>query len=378
MRGLLLLEDGLLVEGCGFGSPGIRVGEIVFTTGMVGYPETLTDPSFCGQILVATHPLIGNYGVPSRSILEHGLPSHYESDRIWVEAFIVSFETSPSHWASSKSLHEWLAEEGVPGISNVDTRMLVKHIRDKGVMMAVAAVYPEENFLELEYLRKLLEESEHYNEAYLVSRVSPRKIVIHEPGGNARRTVVVVDCGVKYGILRELLKRGFRVVRIPYNEDPIKYLHEFNACGVVFSNGPGNPELLSDTIRSARAVIEYGVPSLGICLGHQILAIASGAETYKLKYGHRGQNKPCMCVERSKCFVTSQNHGFAVDENSLDETGFKLWMINVDDRTIEGLKHSSKPIITVQFHPEGSPGPLDSSWIFDMFTGMVEKYGDAL
>ena len=160
LRGLLLLEDGLLVEGCGFGSPGIRVGEIVFTTGMVGYPETLTDPSFCGQILVATHPLIGNYGVPSRSILEHGLPSHYESDRIWVEAFIVSFETSPSHWASSKSLHEWLAEEGVPGISNVDTRMLVKHIRDKGVMMAVAAVYPEENFLELEYLRKLKLKSE--------------------------------------------------------------------------------------------------------------------------------------------------------------------------------------------------------------------------
>lgn len=375
LKSLIVLEDGLVVEGCGFGAPGIRVGELVFTTGMVGYPETLTDPSFEGQILIMTHPLIGNYGVPSTEIREFGLPLHYESDRIHVEALIVAYETDPNHWASSKSLHEWLTSENVPGVSNVDTRMLVKHIREKGVMMAAVAVYSYAEYMDAEYLFRILKKTTRYDNLDLVNRVSPSKPIINTPNSYWKKTILVIDCGVKYGILRELLRRKFRVVRIPCKEDPIKYLYEYNAKGVVLSNGPGNPIILRDTIKYAQNLIEYNIPILGICLGHQILALAAGGQTYKLRYGHRGQNKPCIDMESGKCFVTSQNHGFAINADSLKGTGFKIWMINADDKTIEGLKHISRPIITTQFHPEASPGPLDTSWIFDLFEKMVEKYG---
>jgi len=375
LRSKLLLENGLLIEACGFGSPDVRVGELVFTTGMVGYPETLTDPSYEGQILIITHPLVGNYGVPSRDIVGDQIPLHYESDRIHVEALVVSYVTRPNHWSSIMSIHEWLESENIPGLLNVDTRMLVKHIREKGVMMAVVAVYPKDENVDNEYLKELLAKSGRYDSLELVSKVSPKKPIVHVPSKGYDNTIVLVDCGVKYGILRELLARRFRVVRIPYDHNPIDYLYEYNAKGVVYSNGPGNPELLEDTIDYAREVIRCGIPTLGICLGHQILALASGAKTFKLKYGHRGQNKPCINVENNECFVTSQNHGYAVDERSLEGTGFKVWMLNIDDKTVEGLKHTGKPVITVQFHPEGSPGPLDTMWIFDKFKSMVEKYG---
>ena len=378
LRSLIVLEDGVIIEGCGFGSPGIRVGEMVFTTGMVGYPEALTDPSFEGQILIMTHPLIGNYGVPSTKITEYGLPLHYESDRIHVEALIVAYETNPSHWTSSKSLHEWLVSENIPGISDVDTRMLVKHIREKGVMMAAIAVYNYSEDVNAEYLFEILKKTTRYDYLNLVDRVSPSRPIAYTPNKHWRETILVIDCGVKYGILRELLRRKFRVIRIPCKENPVEYLHEYNAKGVVFSNGPGNPIILKDTIKHAQNLIEYEIPVLGICLGHQILALAAGGRTYKLRYGHRGQNKPCIDVESGKCFVTSQNHGFAVDADSLKDTGFKIWMINADDKTIEGLKHVTKPIITTQFHPEASPGPLDTSWIFDLFRKMVERHGTSI
>jgi len=377
LKSLLILEDGLVVEGCGFGYPTTRVGELVFTTGMVGYPEALTDPSFRGQILVLTHPLIGNYGVPSSNILEYGIPKFFESERIQVEALVVAYDTSPSHWTSIMSLHEWLSREGVPGLSGIDTRMLVRRIRERGVMMAIAAVYDERDDVNVDELVTKLSSSTRYDYRDLVSEVSPKNIIFHEPTeySHSIPTIIVVDCGIKYGILRELLRRGFRVIRIPCYEDPVKYLYEFKASGIVISNGPGNPLLLKDVIRHAAGVIEYGIPTLGICLGHQVLALAAGANVFKLKYGHRGHNKPCLDVERGKCFVTSQNHGYAIDRDSLSNTQFKLWFVNVDDKTTEGLRHTSKPIITTQFHPEASPGPLDSVWVFNLFKRLVERYG---
>lgn len=377
LKSYLILEDGTIMEGCGFGSPGIRVGELVFTTGMVGYHEAITDPSFKGQILIFTHPMMGNYGVPSKEILEFGIPKYFESDRPQVEAVVVAYHNIPSHWASIKSLDEWLRDEGVPAVSDVDTRELVKRIREKGVMNALVVVYEDSEEVSVDDLISKLNSSLRYDYRDLVSEVMPKNIVFHEPLNFSSNvpTIIAVDCGIKYGILRELIKNGFRVIRIPCVEDPVKYYVEFNASGILYSNGPGNPKLLNDTIKYARAVLEYGIPTLGICLGHQILALAAGADTYKLKYGHRGHNKPCIDLERGKCFVTSQNHGYAVSSESLSNTGFKLWMINADDKTVEGLKHISKPIITVQFHPEGSPGPLDSEWVFSLFKRLVERYG---
>lgn len=372
---VLILDDGTVVEGCGFGHPGIRTGELVFTTGMVGYPEALTDPSFKGQILVFTNPMMGNYGVPSKEVLEFGIPKYFESERVQVEAVIVAYNNLPSHWANIMSLDEWLYSEGIPGISLVDTRALVKKIREKGVMPAIVAVYEDE--IDLDDLVGKLSTSLSYDQKVLVGDVMPKNIIFHEPPTYSERlsTLIVVDCGIKYGILRELLRNGFRVIRIPCYEDPLKYLEAYDASGIVYGNGPGNPKLLTDLIKHVGGVLEYNVPVLGICLGHQVLALATGGDTYKLKYGHRGHNKPCVDLERGKCFVSSQNHGYAVDEGSLSNTGFKLWMINADDKTVEGLKHVSKPIITVQFHPEGCPGPLDSVWIFSLFRRLVERYG---
>ena len=372
-RGLaakLLLEDGSIFIGSGFGYPKIVVGEVVFTTGMVGYTESLTDPSYAGQILTITYPLVGNYGVPDYDIKEYNLPVHFESDRIQVEGLIVAKETDPSHWASKLSLHEWLRSEGVPGICDIDTRALVKKLRNYGVMMGVLAVYPVNEEISDEELWKILKRSTRYENLVFVDKVSPKEPVIYENDGP---TIVVIDCGVKYGILRELLRRRFKVVRVPYNY-PVKKILEYEPQGILVSNGPGNPALLIDTIKNVKALIEYGYPMLGICLGHQLIALALGAKTYKLKYGHRGQNKPCIdLVITKKCYVTSQNHGFAVDERTIENSGLKLWFRNADDKTVEGL--IGDRVLTVQFHPEASPGPLDTTWIFDLFEKMVMKYG---
>jgi len=370
VKAYLLLEDGTIVEGKGFGAEGVKFGEVVFTTAMVGYPESLTDPSYKGQILVITYPLIGNYGVPSKEIRENGIPIHYESDKIQVEGYVISKLMRLSHWASEMSLNEWLKKEGIPGIEGVDTRALVKKIREKGVMMGALAVgdYEKEELGKImEKVRKLS-----YDEANFVDKVTPKEIIIHEPK-KADKTVVVVDCGVKYGILREFLKRGFKVIRIPYTYDPIKAFEEFNADGIFLSNGPGNPALLETLVEKVKAVIEYNVPTMGICLGSQILALADGAEIYKLKYGHRGINKPVKDLKTGKAFVTTQNHGYAVKPESLNE--FKVWMINLDDKSVEGIYHPNKPIIATQFHPEASPGPLDSTWVFDLFAKLIK--GDA-
>ena len=363
-KAYLALEDGSVFKGKGFGSEGIKYGEVVFTTGMVGYPESLTDPSYKGQILTMTYPLIGNYGVPSKEITENGVPIHYESDAIQVEGFVVSKLMKSNHWASEKRLDKWLEEEGISGIEGIDTRALVKKIREKGVMMGTLVVGDYELDEIMEKVKKLS-----YDEMNFIDKVTPKEIIIHEPE-NSDKSIVVVDCGIKYGILRELLKRGFRIIRIPYYYDPIDVLEEFNADGILFSNGPGNPALLKDLIKKAQEVIEYNVPTIGICLGSQILSLADGGEIYKLKYGHRGINKPVKDLKSGKAFVTTQNHGYAVKAQSLNE--FKVWMVNIDDKSVEGIYHPNKPIIATQFHPEASPGPLDSTWIFDVFSKMIK------
>lgn len=374
LRSVLILEDGTVIKGCGFGYPTTRVGEVVFTTSIVGYTEALTDPSFKGHILVLTYPLIGNYGVPAYDDLELGLPKFFESDSIKVEGLVVAYETDPSHWTSKLSLHDWLYSEGVPGLSNVDTRMLVKRIRDRGAMMGLLKTYPLHDEPDLRELLDALRGAESYDRKNLVELVSVKEPVEYVADENGRY-LVLVDYGVKYGTIRELLKRGFNLIRIPYNEDPLKYFYEYDASGIVLSSGPGSPTLLEGSIRYVRGILEYGYPLLGICLGHQIIGLASGLGIFKLKYGHRGGNKPCVCLDTGSVFVTSQNHGYALISN--DHRGdLKVWFINADDRTIEGLKFTSKPVISVQFRPEASPGPRDTSWVFDEYVKLVAKYGN--
>jgi len=363
----LVLEDGSVFLGKGFGFPKTVVGEVVFTTGMVGYPESITDPSYRGQILCFTYPLIGNYGVPDPSIKDSwGLPLHYESDEPHVLGVIVhELCEKPSHWASVKSLHEWLYEEKVPGISGIDTRKLTKRLRVKGVMMGALEV--SEGDVDVDRLFSLLEKAPRYEHLDLVSEVTIKEPIIYE---NKGPTVVVIDCGAKYGIIRNLLRRGLTVVRVPRDYDADKIL-QFDPKGVLVSNGPGNPELNVKTIKTIGDLIEMGVPMLGICLGNQMIALALGASTFKMKYGHRGQNKPCVDLETGICYVTSQNHGFAVREDTLRDTGLSVWFLNADDMTVEGLKHRKKPVIAVQFHPEASPGPYDTEYIFDAFANMM-------
>lgn len=367
---MLVLEDGSVFRGWGFGSPGLAVGEVVFNTGMVGYPEALTDPSYRGQILCFTYPLIGNYGVPPYSdVDEHGLPLHFESNAIQVRGVIVhELCLEPHHWAMERALHEWLAEEGVPGIAGVDTRKLTKRLRERGVMMGALHVAEEASS---EEAFKALEAAPRYGEVNYVEEVTvSRPIEYPAPGPK----VVVLDCGVKAGILKSLLTKGLSVVRLPYNATVDEVLsHE--PKGVLISNGPGNPVLCEATIRTVRGLFELGMPMLGICLGNQILSLALGGKTFKLKYGHRGQNKPCVDLDTKLSYVTSQNHGYAVDPSSLEDTGLRLWFINADDKTVEGVKHEVKPCLAVQFHPEARPGPYDTLWVFDLFVKTMEERG---
>jgi len=361
----LLLEDGTLLEGEGCGAPGIRYGEIVFSTGMVGYPESLTDPSYKGHLLTMTYPLMGNYGVPRKDIALHGIPLHFESDRIQVEGFIVSSVTRSNHWASEMELDEWLKTEQIPGIQGIDTRMLVKHIRSGGVMMGALVV--GEHMDTEKVLHTLASTS--YDSQQFLKQVAPSHTISHEPP-TWKKTVIVVDCGIKYGIVRALLSQGFRVIRIPPTADPLTCADKYTAQGVVFGNGPGNPALLTDLIDKARTVIESGTPALGICLGSQILALADGGSVYKLPYGHRGVNKPVKDLQTQRAFVTTQNHGYAIQEDSLND--FSCTMINIDDGSVEGISHSIHPVLAVQFHPEASPGPTDSRWVFHRFSQLME------
>ncbi len=370
MRAVLVLEDGTVLRGRGFGAPGVAVGEVVFTTGMVGYTESLTDPSYAGQILTFTYPLIGNYGVaPYELVDEFGLPLHFESRGVKVEGVVVhEVCREPSHWASSRSLDEWLREEGVPGMWGVDTRYLTQRLRERGTMMGALAVYEEGEEPDVGRLLSAARGLD-YGSLRLAERVSVREPALLRSGGG-RGLVAVVDCGVKASIVRALLRRGFDVAILPYGT-PAERVVDLEPRAVVLSNGPGNPELYTEAIECAGALMEYGVPVLGICLGHQVISLARGARVYKLPYGHRGVNKPVIDVSSGRCYVTSQNHGYAVDAGSLAGTGLEVWFVNADDGTLEGVRDERGRVLGVQFHPEGAPGPNDTAWIFDYFAKMV-------
>ncbi|MDP6641240.1 MAG: glutamine-hydrolyzing carbamoyl-phosphate synthase small subunit [Nitrososphaerales archaeon] len=364
----LVLNDGTVLKGEGFGFSSITVGEIVFNTGMVGYTESLTDPSYRGQILCFTYPLIGNYGVPEfRRRDKYNLPVGFESESIQVSGVIVNeICEKPSHWASKITLNEWLKQSKVSGIYGIDTRELTKKIRVHGVMMSILEVSKEPS--SDDFLIKKLENNLNYNDINFVEKVSVKEPVEYGVGDNK---VVLIDCGVKLNIVRELLRRGLKVIRVPHDTSSRDIL-DFQPRGVIVSNGPGNPKQCVKTVRTVNELFDESIPLLGICLGTQIIGLALGGDTYKLKYGHRGQNKPCIDLGTLRSYVTSQNHGYAINPKSLEGTGLKPWFVNADDKTIEGLKHKNGRCISVQFHPEASPGPNDTEYVFDEFLNILK------
>ncbi|MBI5883395.1 MAG: glutamine-hydrolyzing carbamoyl-phosphate synthase small subunit [Elusimicrobia bacterium] len=345
----LLLEDGTAFKGSAFGARRATTGEVVFNTGMVGYPESFTDPSYRGQILALTYPLIGNYGVPADFAGE--LSTFYESGRIHLEGLVVSeYSHYHHHWTAARGLSDLLVEQGVPGIEGVDTRALTKHLRARGPMAGRISDAPGGAAIVLP-------------KRHVVSEVSVNSVKAY---GDGAKTVAVVDCGCKNTIIRSLLNRKTRVLRVPWDFDAAT----LEADGFLFSNGPGDPLDCGPTIETAKKALATGKPAFGICLGNQILALASGGRTYKLKFGHRGQNQPCLLEGTQRCFITSQNHGYAVDTAALPE-GWEPWFTNLNDGTNEGLRHRAKPHMSVQFHPEAMPGPVDTGHLFDEFVSLL-------
>jgi carbamoyl-phosphate synthase small subunit len=351
MNAELILEDGTRFAGSHFGAPVASAGEVVFNTGMVGYGESMTDPSYTGQILVLTYPLVGNYGIPVNGTAEPAtaLSPHFESGRIHVKALVVSSLSGGfSHWSAVDSLQAWMLRNGVPGIAGIDTRALTKRLRAKGCMLGRLAVGQQEVGWD------------DPNQRNLVAEVSVREREVY--AGSGRGRVVLVDLGAKHNILRSLLRRGVTVVRVPWDHD---WSRE-EADGVVLSNGPGDPKSCKATVEVIRRGMDRGIPIFGVCLGHQLLCLAAGGDTFKLKFGHRGQNQPCIEVGSRRCHITSQNHGYAVNERSLGPD-WQPWFFNANDGTNEGIRHRGGPFASVQFHPEARPGPTDTDHLFDDF-----------
>lgn len=344
----LILDDGTVFEGKSFGSEKPSAGEVVFNTAMVGYPESLTDPSYLGQILVVTYPLVGNYGVPDDTFT-NGISDFFESEKIQVKGLIISdYSHEYSHWNAKKSLGEWLKENDVPGIYGVDTRELTKLLREKGSMKG-KIVFNHET--EIDFIDPNAENQ--------VAKASCKEVIEY---GNGEKRVVLVDCGAKHNIIRSLLKRNITLIRVPWDYD----FNQIEWDGLFISNGPGNPDFCEETVKNIRKAMEGNKPICGICMGNQLLSKAGGATIYKLKYGHRSHNQPVKMVESEKCFITSQNHGFAVANASLGQDWEPLF-INLNDGTNEGIKHKTKPFFSAQFHPEAASGPTDTDFLFDMF-----------
>ncbi len=367
--GKLIFDDGSVLDGMGFGYSTTTVGEIVFNTGMVGYTETLTDPSYCGQILTLTHPLVGNYGVPNPDTKDKdGIPKYFESEKIQVRGLVIhELSLVASHWNMSMTLDEWLYNEKIPGISGIDTRALTKKLRDDGVMMAALVVSDEE--INVEEIKQNLSSSTNYNSEEFMEEVSTKSDQII---GDEKQSVVVIDTGTKNAILRNIRNIGYKVIKVPWNSTIEKIL-SYKPKGVIISNGPGDPQKCLDTIKTAKSLIEKNIPTLGICLGAQIIGLAGNTSTYKLKYGHRGQNKPCLNLDNNQVYVTSQNHGYCINPDSLKDSEFDLWFKNTDDKTVEGIKHKNQKCIAVQFHPEASPGPYDCKFIFEELKNLMEE-----
>ena len=350
----LVLEDGSVFNGYSFGSRRTVSGEVVFNTGMVGYPESLTDPSYRGQILVLTYPLIGNYGVPANE-KEDNLLKYFESNKIQVQGLVVAdYSNNYFHWNATRSLSDWMKENNIPGITGVDTRDITKKLREKGTMLGIISHNKDKERLYFE----------DPNKRNLVAEVSIRNPIIYKKG---KRKIIFVDCGAKNSIIRAFLRRNISVIRCPWNY----YFLQKEVDGIVLSNGPGDPKMCQETIKNIRKMLSKDIPILGICLGSQILALAAGANTYKLKYGHRSHNQPCIEIGTKKCYITSQNHGYAVDSDTLPED-WREWFSNNNDNTNEGIFHISKPFFGAQFHPEGSPGPDDTEFLFDLFIRAME------
>ena len=380
----MVLDDGSMFHGFSFGFDKAVAGEVVFNTAMTGYPESLTDPSYAGQLMVLTYPLVGNYGVPPFSIEENGLPTFMESEKIHAEAIIVSdYSEEYSHWNAVESLGDWLKREKIPGITGIDTRALTKKIREHGVMMGRIVIGTADKEGESGG------EIPDYGSINYVDRVSCKDIVAYLPDGitthypvgfdnfqfstfNSQllKRVVLLDCGVKANIIRNLLKRNVAVIRVPWNYD-------FNGLefdGLFISNGPGDPDTCDAAVQNIRkAMKNEKLPIFGICMGNQLLSKAGGAKIYKLKYGHRSHNQPVRMVGTERCFITSQNHGYAVVSDSLPESAGKVSHINGNDKTCEGVMYTNAPAFTVQFHPEACGGPHDTAYLFDKFISLMEE-----
>lgn len=346
-RGQLLLEDGTIFEGTSFGHPGPVAGEVVFCTGMVGYPEAITDASYTGQILTMTYPIIGNYGVPD--------PSQWEDDHIHIAGLIVSnYIETPSHAQSTMNLGTWLRREGIPALEIKDTRRLTQHIRTYGTLLGKLIFDQDIPFYDP-------------NQENLLARVSTKAVEVQ---GTGDLTIALIDCGAKRTIARSLLARGVRVITVPWDYNLFASPHKLNFDGILVSNGPGDPRMARATIQTLRSALARHVPTMGICLGHQLLALAAGGDTYKLKFGHRSQNQPCLLHESRRCFITTQNHSFAVGTLP---PGFEPWFVNANDGSNEGMRHAEFPFFSVQFHPESTPGPMDTTWLFDYFLQRVRS-----
>ena len=379
----LILKDTSTFDGHLFGSQKTTSGEVVFVTGMVGYPEALTDPSFAGQIVVFTYPLIGNYGVPSSKNFRKSfdaqihadlpstnfpqkvsagqaqtnadstlLESSFESHKIWAAGVVVqNVYDDTDHATAESSFSDWLKTHDVPGISGIDTRALTKKIREEGTMLGQITLGSQAS---------KWSDPNSYN---VVADVSCRK---SWTAGNGRKKVILIDCGTKLNIVRELIKRDCTVEIVPWGTNVRNYEYD----GVFISNGPGDPTKCKKTIKNIKAVLKEDKPIFGVCLGNQLLALASGAKTQKLPYGHRSQNQPCTDLTTNRCYITTQNHGFHVVGKSLPRA-WKEWFVNANDGTNEGIRHTTKPFRSVQFHPEAHPGPTDTGWLFDDFVKML-------
>lgn len=373
----LLLDDGSRFHGKSFGYEKPVTGEVVFNTAMTGYPESLTDPSYAGQLMTLTYPLVGNYGVPPFTMEQNGLATFMESGRIYPEAIIVSdYSEVYSHWNAVESLADWLKREEVPGITGIDTRELTKVLREHGVMMG-RIVFDDEEAAETEGKESII-----YDEVNYVDRVSCKEVIHYLPDGTATthavdgvcfpataslKRVVLVDCGVKSNIIRCLLKRNVEVVRVPWNYD----YNGLQFDGLFISNGPGDPDTCDAAVQNIRkAMSNEKLPIFGICMGNQLLSKAGGAKIYKLKYGHRSHNQPVRMVGTERCFITSQNHGYAVDNTTLGNDWEPLF-INMNDGSNEGIKHKRNPWFSAQFHPEAASGPTDTEFLFDEFVKLL-------
>lgn len=352
----LVLEDGTLFHGKSFGYEQPVAGEVVFNTAMMGYPESLTDPSYAGQLMTLTYPLVGNYGVPPFTMSGNGLPAYMESGRIYASAVIISdYSGQYSHWNASESLSSWLKREKVPGITAIDTRQLTKVLREHGVMMGkilfddMPDIIPEAN----------------YEGVNFVDKVSCKEIIKYNEGAGPK--VILVDCGVKANIIRELIQRNIEVIRVPWNYD----YTSMDFDGLFLANGPGDPDMCQDAVDIIRKQMNNSrKPICGICMGNQLLAKAGGAAIYKLKYGHRSHNQPVRLVGTEQCFITSQNHGYAVDASTLNKDWEELF-VNMNDGSNEGIRHKTNPWFSSQFHPEASSGPVDTEFMFDKFVSAL-------